>query len=155
MADTTSKEAPKEGLPARPAGLTDSSDAKPKFDPRTGIEPHILAKLDPEFVEAFTHRMNNNPPPTRDQMTIEAIRADPKKTAPPCALDTKGYPRTAEKEFASEDGAKIPARVYYPEESKYGPGPYPVHLNFHGMLIIPCWCDCSANLDLRWRLCPG
>lgn len=128
MTDTV----PKEGLPARPAGLTDSPAAKPKFDPKTAIEPHILAKLDPEFVEAFTHMMNTNPPPPRDQMTMEAIRADPKKTAPPCALDTKGYPRTADKEVVSQDGAKIPVRVYYPEESKYGQGPYPVHLNFHG-----------------------
>lgn len=103
------------------------------FDPAKSIEPHILAKLDPEWVKAFTHKMNTDPPPPRDQWTIEAIRAHPEWTAPACALDTKGYPRTAEREVVSEDGAKIPARVYYPDESQHGPGPYPVHLNFHGM----------------------
>lgn len=123
--------APDQDLPVR--GAESADPPKNKYDPEASIEPHILALLDPEFVTAFTHMMNTNPPPNRSEMTMEAIRAHPRKTAPACWLDTKGYPRTAEKEVISEDGAMIPVRVYYPEESKYGPGPYPVHLNFHGM----------------------
>lgn len=105
----------------------------PWYNPEEAIEPHILAKLDPQFVTIFTEFMNKTPMPKQADWTIENIRADPMKLAPQCALDTKGYPRTAEREVPSEDGAKIPVRVYYPEASKYGPGPYPVHLNFHGM----------------------
>lgn len=136
--------APETGLPVRPAATATAEvtpgapAAKAKFDPKQSIEPHILAVLDPEFVEAFTHKMNTDPPPARDQMTIAAIRAHPEKTAPPCMLDTKGYPRTAEKEVVSEDGAKIPVRVYYPDEAQHGAGPYPVHLNYHGMLAHKC-----------------
>lgn len=102
------------------------------WDPKEGIPPAILAKLDPAFVELWTHKMNTDPPPNREQMTIAAIRADPQRTGPVCYLDTKGFPRTAEDAFASEDGAMIPVRIYYPDDGKFGAGPYPVHLNFHG-----------------------
>lgn len=112
--------------------MGDQAPSSGTYDPKVAIEPHILAKLDPEWLAIFTKRVNEHPAPTREEMTIEAIRANPTRLAAPCALDTKGYPRTAEKEFTSEDGAKIPVRVYYPDETKYGSGPYPVHLNFHG-----------------------
>lgn len=110
-----------------------ADEKKPSFDPERDIEPHILAKLDPEWVTVFTEQMNTNPPPPRHLLSMEYIRAHPEKFAPPFYLDTVGYPRTAEKEVASEDGEKIPMRVYYPDEKIWGPGPYPVHLNFHGM----------------------
>lgn len=136
--------APETGLPLRSAAtataeVTAGAPAAPKatYDPKQSIEPHILAKMEPEFIEAYTRKMNTNPPPSREQMTIEAIRAHPGMTAEPCTLDTEGYPRTAEDEFASEDGARIPVRVYYPDEARHGAGPYPVHLNFHGMYICP------------------
>ncbi|KUI54988.1 hypothetical protein VP1G_02330 [Cytospora mali] len=107
------------------------SGSKKAYDPVEAIEPHILAKLDPDFVKYWTELMNKRPPPAR--ISIELVRANPAIFAPACALDTKGYPRTVDKEeVTSEDGAKIPVRIYYPDESKYGPGPYPVHLNFHG-----------------------
>lgn len=102
------------------------------YHPEEAIEPSILAKLDPQFVTLFTAFMNSGPPPQPADWTIENIRAEPMRLAPQCALDTQGYPRTADKEVTSEDGAQIPVRVYYPEASKYGSGPYPVHLNFHG-----------------------
>lgn len=114
---------------------SEETTTKPRYDPEKAIEPHILAKLDPEFVTIYTKFMNETPPPTREDLTIEKIRADPMKLAPQCALDTKGYPRTAEKSVTSEDGIKIPVRVYYPEVSQHGPGPYPVHLNYHGKTL--------------------
>lgn len=157
MTDTTSTQ----DIPVRAAEMADPAATskptpKPKYDPEASIEPHILALLDPEFVTAFTQMMNTNPPPNRSEMTIEAIRADPMKTAPACALDTKGYPRTAEKEVVSEDGAVIPVRVYYPEASRYGPGPYPVHLNFHGMCAPVMMRIHVLTCTLpRWRLRAG
>lgn len=121
----------------------------PWYDPIKAIEPQILAKIDPEFVTLWTDYMNEGPPRTREDWAIDKIRADPMRLAPKCALDTKGYPRTAEKEVTSEDGAQIPLRVYYPDEKQWGPGPYPVHLNFHGMsffLMPRIWK--KKNLEL-------
>lgn len=118
--------------------MTEAAPQNPKaYDPEEAIPPAILAKLDPAFVKLWTHKMNTDPPPNREQMTIEAIRADPKKIAPACYLDTKGFPRTVEDVFTTEDGATIPVRIYYPEENDFGSGPYPVHLNFHGTQL-PC-----------------
>lgn len=110
--------------------------SKPWYDPQEAIAPAILAKLDPDFVALYTDAMNKNPgPPGRDDWAIDKIRADPMRLAPPCALDTKGHPRTAERAVpsADDDGVQIPVRVYYPDAAQHGPGPYPVHLNFHGV----------------------
>lgn len=128
------------------SGAEDMAAPRKPYDPVEVIEPHILAKLDPDFVSRWTELMNSIPDPTHE-VTIEEIRADPKVLAPPCALDTKGRPRTAENEVTSEDGAKIPVRIYYPDESKHGPGPYPVHLNFHGGGFV------LGNLSTESTLC--
>lgn len=121
------------------------SDTNKAWDPVENIEPHILAKLDPDFVKYWTGVMSKAPTPTK--VTIEKVRADPAMFASPCALDTKGYPGTVDKEVTSEDGAKIPVRIYYPDESKHGPGPYPVHLNFHGGGFV------LGNLSSESTLC--
>lgn len=142
MADSSTKN--ESSLPVRSADPPANPSAEKKtFVPERDIEPHILAKLDPEWVAIFTEQMNTNPPPPRELLSMEYIRAHPQKFAPPCWLDTTGYPRTAEKEVISEDGAKVPVRVYYPDEEKWGPGPYPVHLNFHGMRAVPHLSCCT------------
>ncbi|KAG8157568.1 hypothetical protein KVR01_012610 [Diaporthe batatas] len=136
------------------------------YDPAEAIEPHVLAKLDPDFVTAWADLMNKVPDPTH-VTTIEEVRADPRVLAPPCALDTKGRPRTAEKEVTSEDGAIVPVRVYYPDEAQHGPGPYPVHLNFHGggfvlgnlstestLCLSMCEGAGVAVIDVNYRHCP-
>lgn len=110
----------------------------PSYNPDEAIPPHILAQLDPDFVALYTKFMNETPPPNREDWTIPKIRADPMRLAPPCALDTKGYPRTAEREITSEDGTKISVRVYCPDAAHHGPGPYPAHLNFHGTTTVLC-----------------
>lgn len=121
-------------LPARSAdAAAKPSTGKRPFDPEKDIVPHILAKLDPEWLPLFTEHVSKRPPPEREQLAMEYIRAHPEEFAPMIALDTKGYPRTAENEAVSEDGAKVPVRVYYPDEKIAGPGPYAVHLNFHGL----------------------
>lgn len=142
------------------------AEPRKPYDPVEAIEPHILAKLDPIFVERWTELMNSIPDAAH-VVTIEEIRADPRVLAPPCALDTKGRSKTADKEVVSEDGAKIPVRAYYPDESKHGPGPYPVHLNFHGGGFVLgnlstestlCLSMCEGAgvvvVDVDYRLCP-
>lgn len=99
------------------------------------IEPHILAKLDPDFVQFFTDFVAKNPPP--QTWSIEEIRAKPEKFRVPIAVDTAGMDRVTDHEVSSEDGAKVPLRVYHPDPAQYGNGPYPVHLNFHGKPPTP------------------
>lgn len=142
------------------------ADPRKPYDPVEAIEPHILAKLDADFVARWTELMNSIPDPAH-VVTIEEIRADPKVLAPPCSLDTKGRPRTADREVTSEDGASIPVRLYYPDEAKHGSGPYPAHLNFHGGGFVLgnlstestlCLSMCEGAgvvvVDVDYRLCP-
>lgn len=120
--------------------MADTETKKP-YDPVESIEPHILAILDPEFVTYWADLMSKAPPAPAQAVTIDMVRANPEKFASACALDTTGYPNTVDKEATSEDGYKIPVRIYYPDKSKHGDGPYPVHLNYHGEL----WPLMEAN----------
>jgi acetyl esterase/lipase len=99
-------------------------------NPTDAIEPHILAKLAPDFVQYFVDVLSKIPP--AQDVTIEQVRANPEKFRSAIALDSSGYERVKDYEVTSEDGARIPVRVYHPDPEKYGNGPYPVHLNFHG-----------------------
>ncbi|CAN8102769.1 unnamed protein product [Discula destructiva] len=140
-------------IPVRSADAAANPSTEEKFVPERYMEPHILAKLDPQWLAGYTEQMTKNPPPPPDLLTIDYVRAHPEKYAPACALDTKGYPRTAEHDAVSEDGAKIPVRVYYPDEQTWGPGPYPVHLNFHGGGFV--LGDLSADSTLCMSMCDG
>lgn len=129
-----------------------SQDTKHASDPARIIEPHILAKLDPDFLSYWVENMKKGPPPAHE-ITIEQVRANPALFATPCALDTKGFPRTVDKEITSEDGARIPVRVYTPDALKHGAGPYPVHLNFHGGGFV--LGDLSSESTLCLSMCEG
>ena len=94
------------------------------------IEAHILPKLDPDFVSYFVNVVSKNNP--AQAVPIEEVRANPDKYRAPCALDATGYEGVVDKEVVGSDGTKIPVKVYYPDSSKHGRGPYPAHLNFHG-----------------------
>lgn len=99
------------------------------------IEEHILVKLDPEFLTYFAHsqpQVASQPAKAAVPPPIEHVRAHPEAYRSPCALDTSGYPGVTDAKYLSQDGATIPVRVYSPDEARHGPGPYPVHLNFHG-----------------------
>lgn len=94
------------------------------------FEPHLLAQYDPEVVKYVVK--NTAAGIVERVVPIEEIRANPEWSTPPWALDTAGWERTVDKIVTSEDGAKIPVRVYYPDAKEWGDGPYGVHLNFHG-----------------------
>jgi hypothetical protein len=99
-------------------------------NPTDAIEPHILAKLDPDFVKYYVEVLSKNPP--AQAMSIEQVRAHPDKFRNSINLDTTGWELVVDRTVTSEDGAEIPVRVYYPDPAVHGEGPYPVHLNFHG-----------------------
>jgi hypothetical protein len=115
----------------------------------TLIEEHILPKLDPDFREYFASnqaRLKTLPQQPALNPPIHLVRAHPEAYRPPCALDTSGYPGVADFNYASEDGAKITVRVYYPDAVKHGAGPHPVHLNFHRL------CFSFLSLTIRMML---
>jgi acetyl esterase/lipase len=107
-------------VPTKAATLADPTDA---------IEPHILAKLDPDFIKYFVDVLSKNPPAAQS-VSIEEIRENFRSAI---SLDTTGWERVVDHKFSSVDGQKIDVKVYYPDPAKHGDGPYPVHLNFHGM----------------------
>lgn len=108
---------------------SDGSEAEPK-DPKKYIEPHMLARLEPAFVDYYLNVMLKNP--INQDVTIPEIRANPEKFRSALAMDTSKEPGVSDYEVTSADGEKIMARLYLPDSSQHGAGPYPVHLNFHG-----------------------
>jgi hypothetical protein len=102
------------------------------------IEDHILAKLDGDFLEYFAGvqtRLGASKQRAVQDPPIEHVRADPLAYQSPCALDASGYPGVGDFHYPSQDGVDISVRVYHPDPSRHGTGPYPVHLNFHGKLF--------------------
>lgn len=97
-------------------------------EPGSTIPPHILSKLNLDFVPFFRDVLSKRP---RD-VTIEELRAHPDKYRAPTAIDTSKCERVTDYEVISEDGATVPVRVYHPDPDKHGDGPYPVHMNHHG-----------------------
>lgn len=116
-----------------PSNATPSAPSGSPASPTDAIPRHILDRLDPEYIQFFID-VQSKVPPAQD-MTIELVRASPEKFRPPCALDTSGYERVKDYEVASKDGARFPVRVYSPDPARFGEGPYPVHLNFHGEIL--------------------
>ncbi|KAK3935771.1 alpha/beta-hydrolase [Diplogelasinospora grovesii] len=147
-----------------PAGVPAlSQPARENVDPTGLIEDHILPKLDPDFVRHFVEVISKRPPGFEP---IEEVRAHPERFRTPCAVDTSGHERVVDHEVTSEDGAQIPARVYYPDPARYGDGPYPVHLNYHGggfvlgdllteaQLCLSMREAGVAVVDVNYRHCP-
>ena len=105
---------------------------QPKKSPAEGlIEPEILAKLDPSFVKYFTEVLAVRP--TTHQIPIDEIRRNPIKYASPWNIDTTGRERVFDRTLIADDGATFPVKLYYPDPTKHGAGPYAVHINYHGM----------------------
>ena len=102
-------------------------------DPTEHIDSGILPRLDPAFVEYFLRVIVQKPP--AQEVTIAEVREKPENFRSPLATDTSGEPLVADHEVTSEDGAKITVRVYHPDPDEFGHGPYPVHVNFHGMQL--------------------
>jgi hypothetical protein len=123
------------------AADSESGHAQDKQALEALIEEHILPKLDPDFRAYFASnqaRLKTLPQQPAPNPPIHLVRAHPEAYRPPCALDASGYPGVADFNCTSEDSAKIPVRVYYPDAAKHGAGPHPVHLNFHGLCFPFC-----------------
>lgn len=99
------------------------------------IDPEVLPKLDPDFVKYYNDVLALRVP--THEVPIETIRADAGLYASPWCLSVDGYERVKDAVVTSSDGAKVPVKVYSPDVAQYGPGPYGVHINYHGIPTKP------------------
>lgn len=83
------------------------------------FEPHVLEKYDPDVVE-FVLKARAAGAPAQHEFRIEEIRADPVKFAPPWSQDVAGWERVVDGEVTSEDGTKVPIRIYHPDPVRFG-----------------------------------
>ncbi|KAK7970609.1 hypothetical protein PG988_009682 [Apiospora saccharicola] len=96
------------------------------------FEPHVQAQYDPKAVELVVWGANSASP-AQHEAPLAEVRKNPSLYAPPWCTDTTGYERVSDDAVPSTDGqAQIPVKVYCPDPTKWGEGPYGVHLNFHG-----------------------
>ncbi|KAI0023031.1 alpha/beta-hydrolase [Xylariomycetidae sp. FL0641] len=93
------------------------------------LDKQILAKYDPEVVD---YVRKTRAAAQQQNFSIQEIRADPAKFAPPWARNVTGWERVADATVAAEDGHPVPVKIYHPDPERFGPGPYGAHLNFHG-----------------------
>ncbi|CAJ2501286.1 Uu.00g041390.m01.CDS01 [Anthostomella pinea] len=116
---------------AAPREATNSEGpSSKKSRAENAVEPHILAKYHPDLIDYVQKMIASGA--AQHEVPIEELRANPSKYAPPWSKDVTGWERVADDEVVSEDGAKVPVKIYHPDPSRFGDGPYGAHLNFHG-----------------------
>lgn len=92
--------------------------------------------MDPDYVQY--HAQNLAWRPMNHTVPFDEIRAFPKKYAPPWAQDLTYLGDTRDVTIKSTDNHDLKLRIYQPDTrtSAHGTGPYPIHVNFHGMPAI-------------------
>lgn len=129
------------------------------------IDPSMEPLLDPEFVAYYNK--NIGPKPPTHLVPLSEVRANPEKWRGWWCVDLTGQPGVKNLRIPSKDGYPIPLRTYSPDPSKYGPGPYPVHINYHGggyvfgdLTVDALWSTKLRDrvgvlvVDVDYRLCP-
>ncbi|KAK0644689.1 Alpha/Beta hydrolase protein [Cercophora newfieldiana] len=135
--------------------LSSSSDSPAEIAPQPAappddlVEDHIRPRLDPDFLRYFVKVVARQPP--AHTIPLDDVRANPDKYRSPIAVDTTHYERVADHLVSSQDGASITLRVYHPDPIKFGPGPYPVHMNHHGGGFVLGDLQSEAQLCLSMR----
>lgn len=99
------------------------------------IDPSILHRLDQGFIEYYNTYLGVKP--STHHLPIEEVRRYPKKYASPWYRDFTFESFVNDIGITGDDENIIKARVYTPDPrtSPWGSGPYPVHVNVHGMAI--------------------
>jgi acetyl esterase/lipase len=110
------------------SNLSSHSTSKgPVFNP---LSPENEGKLDPAFVKYYNEVIDTKQ--AAHQVPLEEVRAHPQEWGPPWTVPVPDSDRIRPDTIPSKDGYQIPVRMYHPDPSNFGPGPYCVHLNFHG-----------------------
>jgi len=114
------------------------------------IHPGMLPRLDPRFVEYYNQTLANRL--GTHQVPLEDVRANPGSFARKWALDPSAAPDPCIRDWdvtVADGSTSIKIRAYHPNESRWGTGPYPVHINFHGLTsFAPSWDVIALTLLL-------
>ncbi|KAH8898746.1 alpha/beta-hydrolase [Thozetella sp. PMI_491] len=130
------------------------------------LDPTVVPKLAPEFIKYFNEVISKTPP--THYVPIEEVRNNPQKWTAPWIDDGEEVrKRSVDHQVPTTDGSTITARAYYPDPEKFGEGPYPVHVNYHGGGFVfgslsadAKFCSTLRNelpmvvVDVDYRLCP-
>jgi hypothetical protein len=120
-----------------PTTNSDVPDAKPTAEDALGlIEDHIQPRLDPVVVRYLVDVVSKQTP--SHLISLDDVRAHPERYRSPIAIDTSKHERVSDHVVSSQDGVSFTVRVYHPDPAKFGPGPYPVHMNHHGTRPSDC-----------------
>lgn len=121
-----------------PSLVEDNMPAMPNTkteDPSNPLNPDFLPLLDDDFVQYYEEKLSIIP--KTHLLSIEQIRASGDKYSSPWCRDFSYLDFVKDIELAADDGHVFKVRCYSPDEktSPFGSGPYPVYINFHGMVI--------------------
>lgn len=131
------------------------------------LDPGLVPLLDPEFVTYYNRTAALKP--ATHQIPLSEVRTNPAKWAGPWCKDFTGERGVINRKIPSKDGYEVPIRIYNPiDEDKFGKGPFPVHVNYHGggfvfgdLTADAEFCMLLRNevglmvVDVDYRLCPG
>ena len=138
------------------------------LSPPNPIDTRFRGELDADFVNYYNHAIAIKP--ATHSLDIKEIRAFPEKFRSSWARDYSCEPFVKNTTIPMGDGQVRPVRIYYPDASMsaFGPGPYPVHVNFHGGGFVLGDLTGDAELmmlvrnlvgimvvDVDYRLAPG
>lgn len=117
--------------PASGDAFAESSDASNTTLPYP-IHPQFIPVLDADFIEY--HNTHFAPKPASHTIDIAEIRKNQWKYASPWEKDFSHETFVRDLQIRSLDEHIFNARCYYPDPAQFGPGPYPIHVNFHGKI---------------------
>ncbi|CAK7231701.1 hypothetical protein SBRCBS47491_008020 [Sporothrix bragantina] len=120
-----------------------SNDALPN-----PIDASFIGRMDADFVAYYNKHIAIKPP--THAIDLAEVRANPQKWANPWCRDYSDLPYVNDHQIASGDGHVFTVRVYEPDETQFGPGPYPVHVNFHGGGY--CFGDLTSDAVLLLKM---
>lgn len=120
-------------------GTVSPSNSKPAIPPFpiipfNPLDPEIERKLDPAFVEYYKQKIDIKA--ATHQVPLNAVRKNPKDFIPPWQVKALPNVRISYSLLKDLSGWAIPIRIYEPNPEKFGLGPYGVHINFHGSLML-------------------
>lgn len=97
---------------------------------------HLVDKYDPKFVNYYDEHIATRL--ATHQVSLSEVRANPQRWARQWArdLDAGVDPRTKEWTVTAvgigTTSSTFKVKTYHPDPVRFGPGPYPAHINFHG-----------------------
>lgn len=96
------------------------------------IHPDFLPRLDEDFVQYYNKHFASKP--ATHTIDIAEIRSNPTKYSSPWEKDYLAESYVQDIQLVAPNGHRFRVRCYHPDATKFGTGPYPIHVNFHGMM---------------------